>query len=200
MQPLNRSRPLSDMGMTPSHQRSARQTPREPHCPGPGRRPRSRCAAIVVFAFSLPRNSFEDEYAYITQSLLRRPVLRGQFNDALWLESPAYDLQPFRRYLIGARFRLANSRCRPVAMAQLVRPLRAVSELRRRSIAARLPIILLGASAVSHLWLRHSRSRTDGSGTIAAILLMLNPLYRLHAHRAMSDVPCEAFMLVGARL
>ncbi|GAC1465853.1 MAG: hypothetical protein NVSMB9_05830 [Isosphaeraceae bacterium] len=32
---------------------------------------------------------------------------------------------------------------------------------------------------------------------IAASLLIGNPLYRLHARRAMSDVPCEAFMLLG---
>jgi hypothetical protein len=32
-------------------------------------------------------------------------------------------------------------------------------------------------------------------GTIAGGLLMINPLYALQAHRAMADVPCEAFML-----
>ena len=38
--------------------------------------------------------------------------------------------------------------------------------------------------------------KDDRTGVIAAVLLMLNPLFRLHAHRAMSDVPCESFMLV----
>jgi hypothetical protein len=37
-------------------------------------------------------------------------------------------------------------------------------------------------------------------GVIAALLLMANPLYRLHAHRSMSDVPCEAFLLVALGL
>ena len=32
-------------------------------------------------------------------------------------------------------------------------------------------------------------------GTIAAVLLMINPLYALHAHRAMSEVPYEAFLI-----
>ncbi len=37
-------------------------------------------------------------------------------------------------------------------------------------------------------------------GAFAAILLIVNPLYRLHAHRAMSDVPCEAFMAAALGL
>ncbi len=32
---------------------------------------------------------------------------------------------------------------------------------------------------------------------VAAALLIINPLYRLHAHRAMSDVPCEAFSIAA---
>jgi 4-amino-4-deoxy-L-arabinose transferase-like glycosyltransferase len=34
-----------------------------------------------------------------------------------------------------------------------------------------------------------------GVGTVAALLLIANPLYRLLSRRAMSDVPCESFML-----
>ena len=37
-------------------------------------------------------------------------------------------------------------------------------------------------------------------GAIAALLLMINPLFRLHAHRAMSDVPCESFMIAALGL
>ena len=37
-------------------------------------------------------------------------------------------------------------------------------------------------------------------GTIAAVLLMINPLFRLHAHRAMSDVPYEAFLIAAMGL
>ena len=35
------------------------------------------------------------------------------------------------------------------------------------------------------------------TGSLAAFLLMIDPLYSLHAHRAMADVPCEAFMLAS---
>jgi hypothetical protein len=38
------------------------------------------------------------------------------------------------------------------------------------------------------------------TGAIAAILFMLNPLYSLHAHRAMADVPCEAFVTIALGL
>ena len=32
-------------------------------------------------------------------------------------------------------------------------------------------------------------------GLLAAVLLMVNPLFRIHARRAMSDVPSESFVL-----
>ena len=38
------------------------------------------------------------------------------------------------------------------------------------------------------------------TAAIAAVLLTINPLFRLHAHRAMSDVPCEAFLIAGLGL
>jgi 4-amino-4-deoxy-L-arabinose transferase-like glycosyltransferase len=34
-------------------------------------------------------------------------------------------------------------------------------------------------------------------GVLAAVLLMVNPLYQTHARRAMSDIPAEAFILVS---
>ena len=45
--------------------------------------------------------------------------------------------------------------------------------------------------------LRHAAcsSRTARSGPIAAVVLDAQSALSLHAHRAMSDVPCEAFML-----
>ena len=38
------------------------------------------------------------------------------------------------------------------------------------------------------------------NSTIAAFLLAINPLYSLHAHRAMSEASCEAFLLVAVAL
>src|SRR5262249_53319427 len=59
-------------------------------------------------------------------------------------------------------------------------------------VAARWPSVLLGALgcvAVYALGVLVGDARVGG---LAALLLMLNPLYRLHARRAMSDVPVEA--------
>ena len=67
-------------------------------------------------------------------------------------------------------------------------------------IAARLPIIALGALGCVAIFGCGALIKDGRVGIIAAVLLMLNPLYRLHAHRAMSDVPCEAFMLVALGL
>src|SRR5581483_6010619 len=43
-------------------------------------------------------------------------------------------------------------------------------------------------------------ARDRRTGVLAALLLMINPLYRLHARRAMADVPAEALILGTAAL
>ncbi len=63
--------------------------------------------------------------------------------------------------------------------------------------AARVPIILVGVLGCVAIFACGALIKDDRVGTIAAILLMLNPLFRLHAHRAMSDIPCETFMLAA---
>ena len=116
VQPLHRSRPLSDTGMTPSQQneRSADS-------------PKSSissicklvavCAALLVFAGGLFSQSFVDEYAYITQSYYTDLMLEGRFNDKAWLEFYAYDLQPLPKYLIGLSLHLTRDQaCRRAAM------------------------------------------------------------------------------------
>jgi len=67
-------------------------------------------------------------------------------------------------------------------------------------IVARLPFIVLGALGCVALLGCGVLVKDWRVGIIAALLLMVNPLYRLHAHRAMSDVPCEAFLLVALGL
>ncbi len=67
-------------------------------------------------------------------------------------------------------------------------------------IAARLPIIGLGAIGCVALLGCGSLIKSGRVGMLAALLLIVNPLYRLHAHRAMSDVPCETFMLAALGL
>ena len=59
------------------------------------------CAALAVFASGLYAESFEDEYAYISQSYYADAFFGGHADDWTWLDLPAYDLPPLPKYLIG---------------------------------------------------------------------------------------------------
>ena len=65
--------------------------------------------------------------------------------------------------------------------------------LRRRAVD-RHPLGALGCLALFACGAMVKDART---GTLAAIFLMIDPLYSQQAHRAMADVPCEAFMLAS---
>jgi 4-amino-4-deoxy-L-arabinose transferase-like glycosyltransferase len=158
------------------------------------------CAALCAFAVSLSAKRFEDEDAYISQSYYTDLFFSGRFHDRAWLEFPAYDLQPLPKYLIGFSLRLAHL---PVPT-----PRNAVDWYRSYKpfgtyptlIVARIPFITLGAFGVIAIFACGTLLKDWRVGAVAALLLTLNPLYRLHAHRAMSDTPCEAFMLAGLAL
>ena len=62
---------------------------------------------------------------------------------------------------------------------------------------ARLPILFVGALGCVAIFACGVLIKDGRVGTIAAVALMFNPLYRLLAHRAMSDVPSEAFTLAA---
>jgi 4-amino-4-deoxy-L-arabinose transferase-like glycosyltransferase len=195
MQPLNRSALLSDIGMTPALN----------HAP-PANSTRFRMpmtwnavfifgAALAFFALGLHAKFFEDEYAYINQSYYADLFFSGQWNHRLWLQKEAVDLQPLPKYLIGLAFRLVHLPMPGLRHARNwyddYRAFGTASTL----VAARLPVIPLGALGCLGLFAAGVIARNARLGTIAAVLLMLNPLYALHSHRAMSDVPCDAFMV-----
>jgi len=158
------------------------------------------CLALAVFAPGLYAASFVDEYAYIGQSFYADLFFEGQFNHRLWLEYFAYDLQPLPKYVIGLSLRLANLPMPTPADASSwyfnYKEFGSPATL----FVARLPFIALGALGCAALFGCGLLVKDGRVGIMAAVLLMLNPLYRLHAHRAMSDVPCEAFMLVALGL
>ena len=138
-----------------------------------------------------------DEYAYITQSYYSDLFFGGQFHHPAWLDYYAFDLQPLPKYLIGASLRLAHltnagparTRCSGI---EHYTPFGTPGDL-DRSLASRSSFMgALGCVALFGCGVLVGDRRV---GTIAALLLMINPLYRLHAHRAMSDVPCEAFLI-----
>jgi hypothetical protein len=188
------------MGIAPSRNQSRPADFPQPSRSKPWTAAAIACAALVVFAFSLSAKSFEDEFAYISQSYYADLFFSGRFNDRAWLEFPAYDLQPLPKYLIGFSLRLANL---PLPSARDAgdwylnyKPFGVPITL----LVARLPFVGLGALGCVAIFACGAIVKDARAGVIAAILLMADPLYRLHSHRAMSDVPCEAFMLVALGL
>jgi 4-amino-4-deoxy-L-arabinose transferase-like glycosyltransferase len=197
MQPLNRSRPFLDMGMMPSHQ-----------CTRPADSPQTlrswfwkaaaiACAAMAVFASGLFAKYFEDEYAYIAQSYYADLFFAGRFNDLAWLDFPAYDLPPLPKYLIGLSFHIARLPMpRPGAAWAWYDHYGHFGTSLTLSVA-RIPILFLGVLGCVAIFACGVLVKDGRVGTIAAVVLMFNPLYRLLAHRAMSDVPSEAFTLTA---
>ena len=197
MQSLNRSSFPPDNGMTQSLNRASPAESTRPLMPRPWNAALIFGAALVFFASSLHARSFVDEYAYISQSFYADLLCTGQINHKFWLEFPALDLQPLPKYLIGLAFRLSG--------LPMPGPIDARNwYLDYRSfggpatlIAARLTVIPLGALGCLALFASGVIMKDARTGTLAAVFLMINSLYALQAHRAMADVPCEAFMLAS---
>ena len=157
--------------------------------------------ALALYATSLFADSFVDEYAYITQSYYADWFFGGQFNHPDWLDLFAFDLQPVPKYLIGASLRAAHLRMPGPSDAAKWYPNTHYQFGDRDTLtAARIPIPFLGALGCVALFGCGVLVKDRRVGTIAAVLLMLNPLYALHAHRAMSEVPYEAFLIAALGL
>ena len=200
VQSLNRARLLFDMGITPSDQRIHPADSPQTFLSWLWKAAVIGCAALCVFALGLSAKRFADEDAYISQSYYADLFFAGDFQDPAWLEFPAYDLQPLPKYLIGLSLRWAQ--------LPMSAPRDAFDWYRNYKtfgtyptlIVARLPFIALGALGSIAIFGCGTLLKDWRVGAVAAFLLTLNPLYRLHAHRAMSDTPCEAFMLAGLAL
>jgi len=141
---------------------------------------------------------FMDESAYISQSFYADLLLEGKWNHPAWLDYAACDLPPLPKYLIGVElwaegFRrpsLADSR---TWYKHLDRQFVGLSGL----VAARRPSVLVGAiGCVAIFWLG-TLAFDHRVGALAASFLAVDPLYRLHARRAMSDVPAECFIILS---
>jgi 4-amino-4-deoxy-L-arabinose transferase-like glycosyltransferase len=157
--------------------------------------------ALALFAANLFANSFVDEYAYITQSYYADRFFGGQFNHPDWLDVYAFDLQPVPKYLIGVSLRAAHLRMpAPTDAAQWYSNIHYQFGDRDTLLAARIPIALLGALGGVALFGFGVLVKDRRVGTVAAALLILNPLYALHAHRAMSEIPYEAFLVTALAL
>lgn len=154
--------------------------------------------ALVVFGWGIFDKPFVDEYAYISQSHYADLFINGETNNRAWLEFPGYDLVPLPKYGIGLAL-AATGRPRPGPDAARLWYRDTSSQFGPPGdlTVARLPSILLGAVGCVALAALGALAFGWRVGAAAALLLMANPLYRLHAHRAMSEAYCEAFLLLA---
>lgn len=154
--------------------------------------------AIVAFGLRLGDAPFVDEYAYISQSYYADLLFEGRTNDLAWVDFPAYDLVPLPKYLIGLALRAAGERRPgPEAARAWYADTHSTFGPPRVLTASRVPSILMGALGCVALAALGALAFDLRVGLLAGLLLMLNPLYALHAHRAMSEAPCEAFLMVA---
>jgi 4-amino-4-deoxy-L-arabinose transferase-like glycosyltransferase len=153
------------------------------------------------FALGLRDEPFADEYAYITQSYQPDLIFAGRKNDVSWLEGPGYDLVPLPKLWINLAFRAAGiPRPSPRNALTWYDNTSHRWGTERILIIARLPSIVLGAIGCVATFAIGSIIRDQRTCGIAAVLLAANPLYSLHAHRAMSEASCEAFLLLAVAL
>jgi 4-amino-4-deoxy-L-arabinose transferase-like glycosyltransferase len=158
------------------------------------------CAAFCIFASSIHDRAFEDEYAYITQSYYADYFFAGALDHPVWLDFFAYDLQPLPKYLIGLSLHWAKQPMPGPKDARNWYSTYAKFGTPATRWAARWPSVALGSLGCMALFGCGTLIKSVRLGAIAAILFLLNPLYSLHAHRAMSDVPCEAFVTLALGL
>lgn len=141
---------------------------------------------------------FVDESAYVAQSFYADLFLEGRRDDPAWLEYPAFDLPPLAKYLVGFSWRVAgHPRPGPMASAAWYADTNRRFETSASLVAARVPMVILGALGCVAIYAIGTRAFGRASGLVAAGLLMASPLYYLHARRAMSDVPAESCGLIA---
>lgn len=159
--------------------------------------------ALAVFGFGVASEAhFADESAYISQSYYYDLFwLRGDRSGRSWLEYPALDLPPLTKYLVGAALDVAGHR-RPGLDEAMVwyHDINRRPETMPMLLAARVPAVILGALGCVATFALGALAGGRRVGLVAAGLLMLNPLYRLSAHRAMADMPAQAMVLATAAL
>lgn len=158
--------------------------------------------AVVSVASFVPgvtdAPTFPDETAYVAQSYYLDLLMSGRRDDWAWVEYHAYDLPPLPKYAFGAALHAAGRPLPDRLTAGLwFRDITRALVPRASIVAARWPVVALAAAGCLGLYALGSIAAGTRTGLAAAVLLAINPLYRLHAHRAMSDAPAESLMLLA---
>ncbi len=167
-------------------------------------------ASFAWFAYDRKLELFAlDESSYIAQARAFDLLIDGRLNDISWLEAAALDQPPLFKYLVGLSLRIGGypREGRDAAMDWQKRfNFRAVGDEDYFFVnsdnlnAARWPAIILGTIGCVVLFWLGVLLRDIRTGTLAAFLLAINPLYRQQTRHALNDVPCEALLLASAAL
>ena len=155
----------------------------------------------LAFAWGLPGEPiFPDETAYVTQTYFLDLLSPDTRNDWAWLEYHAYDLPPLPKYVFALAEKAAGY---PIpdrrTAGRWFRNIRQSLVPPGMIYVARWPVVVFGGLGLAALYVLASLGTGDTrTGALAAVLLTIDPLYRIHAHRAMSDVPTESLLLCAA--
>lgn len=155
--------------------------------------------SATVFGWDLAAEPhFVDESAYISQSFYADLWLAGRWDDPTWICYAGYDLPPMPKYVIGLALRAADyRRPGPLAMAAWYEDTRSRFVPRAALVVARRPSVAFGVLGCMAAYALGAMALDRRLGLAASLLLMANPLYAMHARRAMSDVPAESLILAG---
>jgi hypothetical protein len=139
---------------------------------------------------------FVDESAMYSQSYFADLLIDGDRDSSLWLEYPGFDSSPLPKYLIGLTLRLAGyPRPGPAAARSWFQDTSRRFDPPGALVLVRKPFVAGGVLGCVAIYILGTLARDRRTGLLAALLLMVNPLYRMHARRAMADVLVEAFVL-----
>lgn len=142
---------------------------------------------------------FVDESAYVSQAFYFDLYVGGRWDHPAWLDYAGFDLPPLPKYLIGASIWGEGLRRPDLGDARVWYATGRKSEFAGSPllIAGRRPMVVLGAAGCLGMFWLGLMIAGRPAGWVAAALLAINPLYRMHARRAMSDVPAEAFVILA---
>lgn len=155
--------------------------------------------AAASFGFRLSAEPlFPDETAYVSQAYFYDLLRQGRTDDWAWVEYHAYDLPPLPKYLFGLALDLSGQdRSNRLVAGRWFQNIRRNLLPRRMIDSARWASVLLGGLGCGVMFLLGASAWNDRVGVLAALLLAIDPLYRIHSRRAMSEASVESLVLLA---
>lgn len=155
--------------------------------------------AIEMFDGLASEPHFADESAMIAQSYYWTLFKSGQCNHPDWLHYAAYDHPPLPKYMFGLFLDLAGLPT-PTSITPWMNWIRgdfSQPSDPRVLFWARVPAALFGVGGIVAVYLAGLQLHSRLTGMLAALLLLVNPLYLTHARRAMSDSFTECLVIAS---